>query len=98
MSTDSRGVRALEALTRRVPVFASDIPSHVEVGGKHCIYFPRHSSEALGAAIASFEADGRPSDVQPPETFQWPDWWESTVELLDEALRLAAPRPRPPSR
>ncbi|MBW2315285.1 MAG: glycosyltransferase family 4 protein [Deltaproteobacteria bacterium] len=94
------GLPVVEALARRVPVFASDIPSHMEVGGKHGIYFPRHSAEALRAAIEGFEANGLPIDVQPPETFVWPDWWESTIELLDQALRLAVarPGPRPPAR
>ena len=90
------GLPVVEALTRGVPVIASDIPSHVEVGGKHCLYFARHSAAELGRILTAFEArGGLPDDVPAPESFCWPDWWESTLELFDECLRLATPRPDP---
>ncbi|MBW2448638.1 MAG: glycosyltransferase family 4 protein [Deltaproteobacteria bacterium] len=89
------GLPVVEALTRGVPVFASNIPSHLEVGGKHCVYFDHRSPSSLLRALTDFEARGLPDHVKPAETFRWPDWWESTVELLDETLRLASPRPRP---
>ncbi|HKJ25279.1 MAG TPA: glycosyltransferase family 1 protein [Myxococcota bacterium] len=89
------GLPLVEALTRGVPVLASDIPSHREVGGKHCVYFDHRSPGDLRRALEAFETRGLPPDVKPPETFRWPDWWESTVELLDETLRLAGARARP---
>jgi alpha-1,2-rhamnosyltransferase len=92
------GLPLVEALARGVPVLASDIPSHVEVGGKHCVYFDPASPADLRRALEAFEAEGLPPDVQPPETFRWPDWWESTLELLDEVLRLAGARERGPGR
>jgi len=90
------GLPLVEALTRGVPVIASDIPSHVEVGGKHGLYFARHSAADLERTLAAFEArGGLPDDVPAPETFRWPGWWESTLELFDECLRLAEPRSGP---
>jgi alpha-1,2-rhamnosyltransferase len=84
------GLTVVEALSRGVPVFASDIPSHVEVGGKHAVYFGRHSADELRAALEAFEAEGLPSGVPEPETFRWPGWSDATAELLDEVLRLGA--------
>jgi alpha-1,2-rhamnosyltransferase len=90
------GLPVVEALSRGVPVFASDIDPHREVGGKHVVCFDRRSPAALAAALEAFETSGRlPDGVQPPETFHWPDWRESTVELLDELLRLSRAPQRP---
>jgi len=92
------GLPLVEALSRGVPVFASDIDAHREVGGKHVVCFERRSPAALAAALEAFEASGRlPDGVQPPETFRWPDWWESSAELLDEVQRLSRALPRPPA-
>jgi glycosyltransferase involved in cell wall biosynthesis len=89
------GLPLVEGLSRGVPVFASRIPSHLEVGGKHCVYFDYRSPSDLRRVLEDFEANGLPPDVQPPETFRWPDWAQSTVELLDETLRLAGASARP---
>lgn len=91
------GLPIVEALANKTPVFASDIPAHREVGGKHCVFFDRRSPSELRCAIEAFEASGLlPPEVAPPATFSWPGWWESTVELLDQALRLAG-SPRDPT-
>jgi alpha-1,2-rhamnosyltransferase len=91
------GLPIVEALAHKTAVFASDIPAHREVGAKHCVFFDRRSPSELRRAIEAFETSGSlPPEVAPPATFSWPGWWESTVELLDEALRLAS-SPRDPS-
>jgi alpha-1,2-rhamnosyltransferase len=84
------GLPVVESLARGVPVFASDIPVHREIGDKHCVYFDRRSATELREALETYlEGGSLPPDVAPPETFRWPDWWESTVELVGEVERLA---------
>jgi alpha-1,2-rhamnosyltransferase len=92
------GLPVVESLARGVPVFASDIPVHREIGDKHCVYFDRRSATALREALEAYLDGGKlPPDVAPPDTFRWPDWWASTVELLDEIERLATTDVREPA-
>lgn len=77
----------VEALVRGLVVFASDLPIHREVGGDYCTYFGLRQPSALTTLIERFEHTGRlPGATRPVAEFSWPDWKQSTEELLRKTL------------
>lgn len=92
------GLPIVEALRFGLPILASDIPAHREVGGDRCTYFDPTSPEDLARRIAAFENERPPVRS---EGFSWPDWKESSLELIAGVRRLAGrnghnERRRPP--
>lgn len=79
------GLPVLEGLSRGAPVIASDIPSHREVGGDRCSYFPASDARELANEIRRHMTSPSGST----EVFNWPTWEESTEELISIAMRLS---------
>ena len=79
----------VEALSRRCPVFASDLPVHREVGGAYAAFFPADDAAALAGMIRQHQSQGKISGVQSSKDFRWPDWTETCRELLLRIIDVA---------
>jgi alpha-1,2-rhamnosyltransferase len=83
------GLPIVEALERRLAVFASDTAVHREVARDFAWYFDPHRPETLAELLRDFET-GRPMGaVRPAQEFRATDWNTSIQELLTTCLRLA---------
>ncbi|QGJ72224.1 Hypothetical protein PBC10988_39420 [Planctomycetales bacterium 10988] len=71
----------VEALFRGTTVFASDLPIHREVGGAFAHYFPSENSDALAETIQQ-HSEAKEISVSSPRDFKWPNWQESSEELI----------------
>jgi alpha-1,2-rhamnosyltransferase len=78
----------VEALSRRLPVLAADIPTHREVAGSYASYFPPHDGVALAELIVRHQHDELHSNAN---GFYWPDWTESCRDLLEQTADLSHP-------
>ncbi len=84
------GLPIIEALNKGLPVFASDIPVFYEVGGAHVAYFDQTAPASLVSLLQAYEATGTyPACL--PVGFTWPDWSQSTTELLTRLAALSSP-------
>jgi len=79
------GLPIIEALRRGLPVFASDIPVFREVGGEYLVYFDPATPASLAGLLQEYEASGT-YPARPPVDFNWPDWAQSTTELLSQLV------------
>lgn len=82
------GLPIVESLNRGLPVLASDIPIHREVGGKNIGYFDLDQPEHLAKLVTEVEQEGVPAEWQVPQDFCWLSWQESSVQLLEAVQRL----------
>ena len=83
------GTPIIEALSRRLPVFASDIPPFREVGGDFCVFFSLASPRSLRSAVEAYERTEH-IGARPVAEFTWPSWRESTRSLLQLVQRTVA--------
>lgn len=79
------GIPVLEALASQIPVFASDIPVHREVGGEKVVYFPL-SDVAKAAQILYNTPITEPGNGDAKGY----SWTASSVVLADVYQKLAA--------
>lgn len=79
------GLPIIEALRRGLPVFASDIPVFREVGGEYLAYFDPAAPASLAGLLQECEASGV-YPARPSTDFNWPDWSQSTTELLSRLV------------
>jgi alpha-1,2-rhamnosyltransferase len=82
------GLPLVEALYKRLPVLASDIPIFREVGKEFCAYFDISQSASLTKIIVNIEKEGKMPEVRLPAEYQLPDWKDSCRELLAKAVAL----------
>lgn len=80
--TEGFGLPLIEALSLKCPVLASDIPIFHEVGGDYCHYFSLDDPKHLFDLIEKVEQQGLLDDLSYLDSFSWPDWNESTTNLL----------------
>lgn len=83
------GLPIVESLQNGLPVLASDIPIHREVGKDYIDYFSLNNTQDLTDKIKSFEATGIPERLIPNADFKWIDWKESSDEFLDKLMLMA---------
>ena len=83
------GLPLIEGLRNGLPVLASDIPVHREVGGESCLYFDIGSPSTLAQIVIDREQTGAfaaVSDWDPSAVISWRD---STRQFLQKCRVLA---------
>ena len=78
------GLPIIESLNNALPVLASNIPIHREVGSDKIGYFDLSSSDDLKEKIIGFEKNGIPSGLILEDGFKWLNWHQSTQKLFYE--------------
>lgn len=89
------GLPVVEALQYGLPVLASDIPIHREVGQDYCTYFDRLVPDSLVRIVSDIETSGEFPPVRRADEFALPGWLASTRELLGQCLTACGQAPRP---
>jgi alpha-1,2-rhamnosyltransferase len=89
------GLPLVEALSYGLPVLASDIPVHREVGKTSCTFFDLDTPRSLAGTVLEWETGSGPPPASMGEDRQ-PSWEDSARDLLTKSLALAA-KPAQPS-
>ena len=76
------GLPIIESLNNSLPVLASDIPIHREVGGDKIGYFDINNPLDLVQKIKDIEKNNIPKNLIPKKDFSWMDWQDSTKMLF----------------
>ncbi|HEY3968671.1 MAG TPA: glycosyltransferase [Planctomycetaceae bacterium] len=79
----------VEALSRKCPVFASDLPVHREVGRAYAAFFPVADAASLAGLIRQHQQLGAIPGVESAEDLRWPDWSATCREMLRRAVDAA---------
>jgi alpha-1,2-rhamnosyltransferase len=72
----------VEALAHGLPVFASDIDIHRDTGGQQCHYFRLDSPASLACLVLNYDG------AKPTADYCWPDWRDSTRELIQNIVEI----------
>ncbi|MDG9925176.1 MULTISPECIES: glycosyltransferase family 1 protein [unclassified Pseudomonas] len=83
------GLPLVEAMQRGVPVMASDIPVFREIGDDYVAYFDLADPEALASLVEKHLHSGQFPVSKALAGWQWIDWREASLQLLDKTLRIA---------
>lgn len=78
------GLPIVESLKNGLPVLASDIPVHREIGADRIGYFALDNPWSLVEMIESIEKDGLPSVLAVDQGYNWLSWEESARMLLEK--------------
>lgn len=90
------GLPLVEAMQRKLPVMASDIPVFREIGGDFVAYFDLDSPESLAGLVERFESSGRFPAQRNVKDWRWIGWREASAQLISRvvaALRRPAREP-----
>lgn len=82
------GLPLVEALSRRIPVIASDIPVFREIAGGAAALFEADSAEALANAISELGTGRKEDSSIDAKAFSWPTWEESVATMLQKVVRI----------
>jgi alpha-1,2-rhamnosyltransferase len=82
------GLPIVEAGVHGLPVFASDIPVHREVGGRRCCYFDLQAASSLAGRLRDVERNGNAAEPMGQGTDVVIPWSESWHDLLTKTMRL----------
>jgi glycosyltransferase involved in cell wall biosynthesis len=80
------GLPLVEALSRGLPVFASDIPVFHELAEGFVVFFRLDSPEELTGQLERFCRTREYPVTRRTDEFRWPSWKESVASLLDILL------------
>jgi len=81
------GLPIIESLNNKLPVMASDIPIHREVGGDNIGYFDIENINDLISKIELIEKDGIPKELF-TDSYKWIDWHKSTEMLFSRVTDM----------
>lgn len=84
------GLPLVEGLREGLPVLASDIPIHREVGRDWCVYFDISSPASLVARVLAWEQGGALPTVRPWDPAELLDWRASGRQFLEKCLTAAS--------
>lgn len=87
--TEGFGLPVIEALQHGLPVIASDIPVHREIGGSLAYYVDLDNPLALVQCIQHIEQHGIAPEHQPGNDYHWLSWHQATHQLLQKLVRMA---------
>ncbi len=76
------GLPIIEAIQHRLPVIASDIPIHREVGQDHIMYVDLNNQDSLVGVVKSIAQSGVAKDYHITDDFNWLSWRLATEQLL----------------
>ncbi len=82
------GLPIIEALHQGLPVLASDIPIHREVGKDFCTYFDVHNPDDLAKIIMDIEKTGKMPQVRSSKEYKLTTWKDSCRELFTRIRAL----------
>ncbi len=93
------GIPLVEAMSRGIPVVASDIPIFREVGGEAALYFDPSSPEAIADAVRRLDAPGEwatrsEQSVIEAARFTWRASAEKLLSMLTEVTATRGRRAR----
>jgi alpha-1,2-rhamnosyltransferase len=84
------GLPVVEGLMRGKEIFASDIEVFREIGEQRCQFFSLSDPGDLASKLERwFEEGEQVAQSRSAKKFHWPNWQESSAELVDKALMLA---------
>ena len=85
------GLPIVESLGHGLPVLASDIPVHREIGGGKIGYFSLDDPLSLATMIRTIDEQGIPPGLMVEKGYRWQDW-ETSARMLLEKLMAASSR------
>jgi len=84
------GLPIIEALHYELPVLASDIPIHREVGKDFCTYFDINNPAGLAKIIINIEKTGKMPQVRSNKEYKMTTWKDSCRELFSRIQALSS--------
>jgi len=84
------GLPIIESLYYGLPVLASDIPIHREIGGTQIGYFDLSDTGSLADQIETIEREGVPDALLKRGEYHWMGWQESSEMLCRKIVKHAA--------
>lgn len=92
------GLPLVEAMQRKLPAMASDIPVFREIGGDYMAYFDLANPQSLSDLVTGMERSGEFPAALGLEHWRWLSWREASAQLVERIERnLHASLPAPES-
>lgn len=90
------GLPLVEAMQRKLPAMASDIPVFREIGGDYMAYFDLANPQSLSDLVTGMDRTGEFPAALGLEQWRWLSWREASAQLVERIQRnLNASLPAP---
>jgi alpha-1,2-rhamnosyltransferase len=90
------GLPLVEAMQRKLPAMASDIPVFREIGGDYMAYFDLANPQSLSDLVTGMDRTGEFPAALGLEQWRWLSWREASAQLVERIERnLNASLPAP---